>query len=244
MAGLLLARPPEENQVPQDPPAVVCQICHSALSEPIAKASRRPSSFTCTLKRVLIPSFVGLPREFQVLQLPLGATCQLCQSALSEPIAKASRRPSSFTCTLKRGLIPSFVGLPREFQVLQLPLGATCQICQSALSEPIAKASRRPSSFTCTLKRGLIPSFVGLPREFQVLQLPLGATCQICQSALSEPIAKASRRPSSFTCTLKRGLIPSFVGLPREFQVLQLPFGATCQICQSALSGPVAKTSR
>src|SRR6266571_1500145 len=145
MAELLCCGPPEENQVPQVPLGATCQICHSAPSEPIVKASRRPSSFWLTTGIEIPPMPEGLPSEAQVLQPPLGTTCQICQSALSEPIAKASRRPSSFTCTLKGGLIPSFVGLPREFQLLQLPLGATCQICQSAKSGPVAKTSRRPS---------------------------------------------------------------------------------------------------
>src|SRR6266480_3960811 len=117
-------------------------------------------------------------------------------------------------------LVPA--GLLKEAQLLQLPLGATCQICQSALSAPIAKASRRPSSFTCTLKRGLIPSFVGLPKEAQLPQVPPVVVCQICHRswAASTPTVqpKASKRPSSFFPMAGLALI--LPGVPNEVQLL------------------------
>src|SRR5436305_10854084 len=146
-------------------------MCHSALSIPVAKTSRRPSSFTCALKRRLIPSFVGLPREFQVLQVPLGATCQMCHSALSALVAKTSNRPSSFSTTV--GLLSSckLGGCPKEDQVSQVPPVEVCQICHRSLeaSTPTVqtKASRRPSSFFPT--EGFAEILPGDPNEVQLI---------------------------------------------------------------------------
>src|SRR6266705_2900848 len=212
--------PPNEAQPPQGAPGAVCQICHSARSEPITKASRRPSSFALTRGVVMKTGPGGLPREAQAPQGPLGVTCQMCQSALSEPVAKISRRPSSFTCTPIECPISTFGGPPREAQLSQGPLGATCQMCQSALSRPVAKISRRPSSLTAIVG---LPSNVnpgeGLPREAQLSQVPLGATCQMCQSSKpsTPPVrAKASRRPSSFFPIV--GFALMVPGAPSEVQ--------------------------
>src|SRR6266702_1020201 len=171
----------------------------------------------------MLPVPDGLFREFQLLQLPLGASCQICQSASSEPMANASRRPSSFTYTLKGGRIPSFVGLPRAFQLLQLPLVASCQMCQIALSAPVAKTSSRPSSFSTTI--GLLSSIKpvgGWLKAYQLPQVPPGVVCQICQRSLEASTprvqTKASRRPSSFFPT--EGLALIVPGVPSEVQLL------------------------
>src|SRR6266480_4888145 len=102
---------PREDQVPQAPPVLSCQICHSAPSEPVVKTSRRPSSFFLT-EGPERPPVVGVPREAQLLQVPLGATCQMCQSAAVgfvpkgsstvSIVTKISRRPSSFFLTKGR----------------------------------------------------------------------------------------------------------------------------------------------
>src|ERR1700760_4400797 len=81
------------------------------------------------------------PSESQPDQLPLGAVCHLCHSALSAPRAKTSNRPSLFWFTFNSSIQP-----PSESQSDQLPLGAVCHLCHSALSAPRAKTSSRPSA--------------------------------------------------------------------------------------------------
>src|SRR5437773_906699 len=156
---------------------------------------------------------------------------------------KASRRPSSFSATNGVPKMETELdGLPREAQLPQAPPVVFCQMCQSAPSELVRKASRRPSSFFRT--KGSDNQFTadGLPREAQLLHFPVGVFWQMCQSALSLPVAKASRRPSSFTCTPIRGLNATFAGLVREVQLLQPPV-ASCQMCKSSPLKLVVKTS-
>src|SRR6266487_1019921 len=218
------------------------------------KASRRPSSFSATNGVPKMETELdGLPREAQLPQAPPVVFCQMCQSAPSELVREASRRPSSFFRT--KGSDNQFAadGLPREAQLLHFPLGVFCQICQSApatLPSPaperdvtVTKISRRPSSFFLRKgeERPMLPP-VGVPEENQLPQPPPGVVCQMCQSALSLPVAKASRRPSSFTCTPIRGLNATFAGLVREVQLLQPPV-ASCQMCKSSPLKLVVKTS-
>jgi len=62
------------------------------------------------------------PSEFQPLQLPLGATCQMCQQAPSPPRAKISSRPSA----LRPGTGVLVMPPPSEAQPPQKLLGAVC----------------------------------------------------------------------------------------------------------------------
>src|SRR4030095_4014263 len=67
------------------------------------------------------------------------------------------------------------------------------------------------------------------------------ASCHILQKT-PPPNAKTSRWPSAFSPT--KGL-ESFVwaGLPRLCQSLHPPFGETCQMCHTASSFPITKSS-
>src|SRR5215469_7288549 len=123
------------------------------------------------------------------------------------------------------------------------PPGDTCQQCQSAPSEPVAKASRRPSAFFDTEGEEFITTLGGVPREAQLPQPFPGTVCQICQSAPSWPLTRVSRCPSSFLSTVGGDILLASSGKPREAQLLQVPFGVVCQICQSAPSEPTVKTS-
>src|SRR5947209_15213448 len=68
---------PDENQVPQLPPGVCCQMCHSAppdgpspdptVSGTTVKASMRPSAFLAATGIESIPALGGLLSEAQVL---------------------------------------------------------------------------------------------------------------------------------------------------------------------------------
>ncbi|MEK9496233.1 hypothetical protein V2H77_07215, partial [Photorhabdus sp. P32] len=92
----------------------------------------------------------GAPRDVQLdheLDDEQDATfCQMCQSALSEPRAKTSRRPSALAYTAG-SLVSTF---PKYCQSDQPELGAVCQMCQRALwmlSAPRAKTSRRAAAW-------------------------------------------------------------------------------------------------
>src|SRR6266481_4602947 len=146
----MLGGVPRESQLPQPFPGTVCQICQSAPSWPLTSISRCPSLFFSTVGGDIILAALGKPREAQLLQVPFGVVCQICQSAPSEPTVKTSSRPSVF-CITEGGnwaFAMDAVGWPEENQLNQAPCpGAVCQLCQSAPSEPTVKTSSRPSAF-------------------------------------------------------------------------------------------------
>src|SRR6266567_225192 len=129
-----------------------------------------------------------------------GVTCQACQSR--SPLAtKTSRRPSLFSDTTGAGAVDRFVlgGAPKEAQLLQSLPGVTCQVCQSAPSSHVINTSRRPSLFLTTAGPvGINCMLGGVPKVVQVLNVPLGEFCEMCQSAPSVPTVKNSSRPSAF----------------------------------------------
>src|SRR6266567_1252450 len=182
--------PPRVAQLDQPLFGAVCQMCHSALSSPRAKASRRPSSFW---KAAGSPGRLP-PRVAQLDQPLFGAVCQMCHSALSSPRTKTSSRPSAFWYAIGwPGKFP-----PRDAQFDQPLFGAVCQMCHSALSSPRTKTSSRPSAFWNTTGwPGKFP-----PRDAQFDQPLFGAVCQMCHSALSSPRTKTSTRPSAFCASV------------------------------------------
>src|SRR5215471_16628081 len=90
---------PEENQLPQVPFGIVCQICQSAPSEPMLKTSRRPSAFLPAPGIVRTFAVGGLLNRPQLCHDLSGTVCQICQSVPSDPVVKTSRRPSAFCPT-------------------------------------------------------------------------------------------------------------------------------------------------
>src|SRR2546421_13056571 len=136
-------------QLPQCPPGVTCHVCQSAPSELVIKASSRPSAFASTRGYKFVVVLGGVPREAHPPQLFPVTVCQICQSAPSLALTRSSRRPSLFCATEGGPIIAAVGGLPKDAQLLQLPFGAVCQICQRFTLEPLSKISRRPSAF-CT----------------------------------------------------------------------------------------------
>jgi hypothetical protein len=121
--------PPSEFQPDQPPPGEVCQLCHNALSVPLAKTSKRPSALRATSMSLVITP----PSDAQPDQPPFGVVCQLCQTALSVPLTKSSKRPSALR--LMDGSL--VITPPSENPPDQPPLGTVWQVVpHSVISSP------------------------------------------------------------------------------------------------------------
>src|SRR5581483_6650146 len=125
-------------------------------------------------------------------QLPPADVCEMCQSALSTPWTKTSRRPSAFVPTAGLLAIPP----PNELQPAHAPPAEVCQLCHKALSPPLTKASSRPSAFLPTAALPVNHP----PRLLQPLLLPLVVTVVgACRTIPCEPprVTEFTQEPSS-----------------------------------------------
>src|SRR5437899_670700 len=86
--------PPRDPHPEYPPPGVTCQLCHTPLTSPCAKTSKRPSAFIPMAAEE--PMTFSPPRDAHGFHPPPGNLSWRRHIAPSVPFAKSSRRPSAF----------------------------------------------------------------------------------------------------------------------------------------------------